>query len=85
MLDWYFDQSKDTVWLCTSPNTRAEEFYRKSGWTEVGKHRESEIKFEITAEQWVKQNTTGNKKLTPLKRSFIKTDKRNFQKLHQNP
>ncbi|MFY1046199.1 GNAT family N-acetyltransferase [Chryseobacterium sp. GP-SGM7] len=38
MLDWYFNQTKENVWLGTSPNTRAEMFYRKSGWIEVGIH-----------------------------------------------
>lgn len=30
MLDWYFEQTQQTVWLGTSPNTRAELFYRKT-------------------------------------------------------
>lgn len=52
MLDWYFDQTKDKVWLGTSPNTRAENFYRVSGWTEVGMHGKKEIKFEMTHGDW---------------------------------
>lgn len=32
MLDWYFKQTKENVWLGTSSNTRAEMFYRKAGW-----------------------------------------------------
>lgn len=36
MLDWYFTQTKEKVWLGTAFNTRAEKFYRKAGWTEVG-------------------------------------------------
>src|SRR5258706_7516768 len=28
MLNWFFDQSKKTLWLGTAPNTRAEKFYR---------------------------------------------------------
>ena len=35
MLDWYFNQTKQTVWLSTAPGTRAEKFYRK-GWLERG-------------------------------------------------
>jgi GNAT superfamily N-acetyltransferase len=54
MLDWYFSQTQKTVWLETSPNTRAETFYRKSGWIEVGKYREHDIKFEMTYEDWMK-------------------------------
>ena len=52
MLDWYFAQTKDTVWLGTECNTRAEKFYRKAGWTEVGTHGKNEIKFEMTYENW---------------------------------
>ncbi|MBF7092188.1 GNAT family N-acetyltransferase [Flavobacterium sp. ALJ2] len=54
MLDWYFEQTKVSVWLGTSPNTRAELFYRKMGWTEIGKHGKGEIKFEMTYEAWIK-------------------------------
>ncbi len=52
MLDWYFTQTKNKVWLGTAFNTRAEQFYRKAGWTEVGTHGAKEIKFEMTFEQW---------------------------------
>jgi GNAT superfamily N-acetyltransferase len=52
MLDWYFGQTITTVWLGTSPNTRAELFYRKSGWTEVGTHGKDEIKFEMSHAEW---------------------------------
>lgn len=34
MLDWYFSNGKENVWLSASPNTRAESFYKKIGWTE---------------------------------------------------
>lgn len=54
MLDWYFTQTKDTVWLGTAFNTRAEQFYRKAGWAEVGTHGTKEIKFEMTHEEWTK-------------------------------
>jgi GNAT superfamily N-acetyltransferase len=53
MLDWYFTQTKEKVWLGTSHNTRAEQFYRKAGWTEVGKHGTDEIKFEMRYSDWV--------------------------------
>jgi len=52
MLDWYFQQTKQTVWLGTSANTRAEVFYRKSGWMEVGTHGVGEIKFEMNYNDW---------------------------------
>ena len=52
MLNWYFSQTDKTVWLGTSPNTRAELFYRKAGWKEVGTHGKGEIKFEMTKDEW---------------------------------
>lgn len=52
MLDWYFTQKKDAVWLGTSPETRAETFYRKSGWKEVGTHGKGEVKFEMSFQNW---------------------------------
>jgi GNAT superfamily N-acetyltransferase len=52
MLDWYFSQTDSTVWLSTAPNTRAEKFYRKAGWQEVGIHGKGEIKFEMTSVNW---------------------------------
>ncbi|SRX73700.1 GNAT family N-acetyltransferase [Aequorivita antarctica] len=52
MLDWYFKQTKMNVWLGTAPNTRAESFYRKTGWKEIGTHGKGEVKFEMTYENW---------------------------------
>ncbi len=52
MLDWYFEQTSDPVWLGTAPNTRAENFYRDAGWVEIGMHGRGEIKFEMTEEKW---------------------------------
>lgn len=51
MIDWYFTQTDTTIWLGTSPGTRAETFYRKAGWTETGMHG-TEIKFEMTKKDW---------------------------------
>jgi hypothetical protein len=53
LLDWYFKQTKDKVWLGTGFNTRAEQFYRKAGSIEVGTHESSEIKFEMTDDDWI--------------------------------
>ena len=47
MMDWYFTQTKEPVWLGTAPGTRAEKFYRMQGWIEVGVHGKDEIKFEM--------------------------------------
>ena len=52
MMDWYFCQTDETIWLGTAPGTKAEAFYRKAGWREVGIHGKGEIKFEMTAEEW---------------------------------
>jgi len=54
MLNWYFSQTQEKVWLGTAPNTRAETFYRKSGWIEAGTHGKGEIKFEMTFQDWQK-------------------------------
>lgn len=52
MLDWYFSRTSENVWLSTSPQTRAERFYRKTGWIEVGNLDNGEIKFEMSLEAW---------------------------------
>jgi len=52
MLNWYFAQKEETVWLGTAPGTRAESFYRKAGWTEIGTHGKGETKFEMPYEKW---------------------------------
>ena len=53
MIDWYFTQTKNDIWLGTAPGTRAETFYHKSGWRENGMHGK-EIKFEMSFDQWRK-------------------------------
>jgi len=57
MLDWYFLQTDDNIWLGTSPGTRAERFYRKSRWVEIRMHGDSEIKFEMTRHNWMLENS----------------------------
>jgi GNAT superfamily N-acetyltransferase len=52
MLDWYFTQTDHAVWLGTAPNTRAELFYSKQGWRNVGVVNKGEVKFEMTKEEW---------------------------------
>jgi len=56
MVDWYFTQTRDTIWLGTTPKTRADMFYRRAGWKETGMHGEDEIKFEMTFEKWTAAN-----------------------------
>ena len=55
MLDWYFSQTRETVWLGTAPGTRAEKFYRSSGWTDKGMRPNGEIRFELSFEDWSKK------------------------------
>jgi len=59
MMNWYFSQVNETIWLGTAPGTRAESFYRRAGWTEVGLHGKGEIKFEMTADDWKKNKSHG--------------------------
>ena len=54
MLNWYFNQYVAILWLGTAPGTRAESFYRRSGWKEVGMHGKGEIKFELSYSDWKK-------------------------------
>jgi len=56
MLSWYFGQTTNTIWLSTDPKTRAANFYRKSGWNEIGMLGNGELKFEMTHEDWKNRN-----------------------------
>jgi len=55
MMDWYFSQTNETIWLGTAPGTRAEQFYRKAGWKDAGMYGK-EVKFEMTEEEWKNRN-----------------------------
>lgn len=52
MLQWYFSQTGEPLWLSTGPGTRAEEFYRRTGWKETGITKGGETRFEMSAEDW---------------------------------
>jgi len=52
MMNWYFTQTNETVWLSTAPNSRAETFYKMNGWQVVGVYGRGEIKFEMSAKDW---------------------------------
>lgn len=52
MMEWYFSQTHQPIWLATDPDTRAEKFYRKAGWKEVGTLEKGEIKFEMRWNEW---------------------------------
>jgi GNAT superfamily N-acetyltransferase len=56
MLDWYFDKTKQKIWLSTAPNSRAETFYRMNGWKEAGLFGKGEKKFEMNFSDWKSQN-----------------------------
>lgn len=55
MLEWYFMQTKEKVWLSTAFDTRAAKFYKIAGWTEVGMHGTKEVKFEMDYDDWKKR------------------------------
>jgi GNAT superfamily N-acetyltransferase len=57
MLDWYFEQTKETVWLSTAPNSRAATFYKKAGWVIAGLYGKGEVKFEMTYHNWLQHST----------------------------
>ena len=53
MLDWYFTNDKQLVWLSTQKNSRAEKFYRLTGWIEEGPYGKNEIKFSMNKQDWL--------------------------------
>ncbi|SMB92963.1 GCN5-related N-acetyltransferase [Hymenobacter roseosalivarius DSM 11622] len=55
MLRWYFSHTQHPIWLSTSPGTRAERFYRKSGWREAGRTASGEVRFELKMEEWARR------------------------------
>lgn len=55
MLQWYFFHTTATLWLSTSPATRAAGFYRAAGWKETGRYGKKEIRFEMSVEEWHKR------------------------------
>jgi len=57
MLDWYFSRTSERIWLSTDPHTRAEKFYRFSGWIDSGVRENGEIKFEMSFEDWNNKNS----------------------------
>ena len=52
MLDWYFSNFNNKLWLGTAPDTRAAVFYKKAGWEEKGLMANGELRFEISRTQW---------------------------------
>ncbi|MBS1920530.1 MAG: GNAT family N-acetyltransferase [Bacteroidetes bacterium] len=56
MLECYFSNTTEPIWLSTAPGTRAETFYRKAGWVQTGVRVNGEIKFEMTYIEWEKHS-----------------------------
>ena len=56
MLSWYFENTKETVWLSTASGTRAEIFYIQQGWQKSGLMKNREIKFEMSHSNWMEKN-----------------------------
>ena len=54
MMNWYFSQTDETIWLGTAPKTKAERFYQKAGWVQTGVRPNSEVRFEMTKKDWQK-------------------------------
>lgn len=52
MLQWYFSQTTETIWLSTEHGTRAAEFYSRTGWKACGWYNNLEIKFELCFDDW---------------------------------
>ncbi|MXV52851.1 GNAT family N-acetyltransferase [Pedobacter sp. HMF7647] len=52
MLNWYFGETTETIWLSTAPGTRAELFYHKKGWIQTGLHPNGETRFELSYEEY---------------------------------
>ncbi len=46
MTEWLWNEGAECIWLSTDPGTRAEEFYRRQGWTVVGRLENGEVRFE---------------------------------------
>ncbi|HEU4470511.1 MAG TPA: GNAT family N-acetyltransferase [Flavisolibacter sp.] len=62
MLDWYFRQTRETIWLGTAPGTRAERFYEQQGWQRCGMHGSKEVKFIMSFDDWQSAKERRNKK-----------------------
>jgi nicotinamide riboside kinase/GNAT superfamily N-acetyltransferase len=47
LVAWFWARDVDTLWLTTSPRTRAERFYRAAGWQQVAATPGGELRFEL--------------------------------------
>lgn len=58
MMDWFFAQDVERVWLSTDPGTRAEGFYRAAGWEPAGEYR-GEARYEMERGRWLARGAQG--------------------------
>ena len=49
MVAWLWSRGLERLWLTTMPDTRAQRFYERAGWTNVGLQPSGELRFELTA------------------------------------
>ncbi|WP_066834454.1 GNAT family N-acetyltransferase [Rufibacter ruber] len=68
MLDWYFSQTRQTVWLSTDPASRARGFYLAAGWKEAGRYGKGEVKLEMEYSTWQQKQAPGRE--TPVSGLF---------------
>ena len=47
MVAWLFSRGLERLWLGTEPRTRAERFYARAGWTDMGMQPNGERRFEL--------------------------------------
>ena len=52
MVDWHFTQKRDTLWLTTAPQTRAQKLYTTAGWKTMGAAANGDIRFEMSWYDW---------------------------------
>ncbi len=67
MLNWYFEKTTKNIWLETAADTRAEKFYKTTGWKETERNKRQpsnsafppfvEVKLELSKKNWKKNNT----------------------------
>jgi len=53
MVQWYFTQTLEPLWLSTAKGTRAANFYKAAGWQEDGLTKTGEILFRLQHEPLV--------------------------------
>lgn len=51
MMEWYFEQTTEKIWLGTEQNSFVKIFIKR-GWNEVGIPEKDEINFEMNYDNW---------------------------------